>query len=131
MKTNDYKNRIREMIAEELQNVLNESSYKYGGLLDPKDFDPIDPEVHIVGFGSMSRSQLRDGITSRIEAMSKTAADAASSNDAYRKYKSLLALVQEKSVIQQMIRAEIEVAEQMEAMRTKGGRRATPIPKQM
>ena len=131
MKTNDYKNRIREMIVEELQNVLNESSYKYGGLLDPKDFDPIDPEVHIVGFGSMSRSQLRDGITSRIEAMSKTAADAASSDDAYRKYKSLLALVQEKSVIQQMIRAEIEVAEQMEAMRTKGGRRATPIPKQM
>jgi len=131
MKTNDYKNRIREMIAEELQNVLNESSYKYGGLLDPKDFDPIDPEVHIVGFGSMSRSQLRDGITSRIEAMSKTAADAASSDDAYRKYKSLLALVQEKSVIQQMIRAEIEVAEQLEAMRTKGGRRATPIPKQM
>jgi hypothetical protein len=131
MKTNDYKNRIREMIVEELQNVLNESSYKYGGLLDPKDFDPIDPEVHIVGFGSMSRSQLRDGITSRIEAMSKTAADAASSDDAYRKYKSLLALVQEKSVIQQMIRAEIEVAEQLEAMRTKGGRRATPIPKQM
>lgn len=131
MKKNDYKNRIREMIAEELQNALNESSYKYGGLLDPKDFDPIDPEVHIVGFGSMSRSQLRDGITSRIEAMSKTAADAASSDDAYRKYKSLLALVQEKSVIQQMIRAEIEVAEQMEAMRTKGGRRATPIPKQM
>jgi 5-formyltetrahydrofolate cyclo-ligase len=79
----------------------------------------------------MSRSQLRDGITSRIEAMSKTAADAASSNDAYRKYKSLLALVQEKSVIQQMIRAEIEVAEQMEAMRTKGGRRSTPIPKQL
>jgi hypothetical protein len=131
MKKNDYKNRIREMIAEELQNALNESSYKYGGLLDPKDFDPLDPEVHIVGFGSMSRSQLRDGITSRIEAMSKTAADAASSDDAYRKYKSLLALVQEKSVIQQMIRAEIEVAEQMEAMRTKGGRRATPIPKQM
>jgi hypothetical protein len=127
----DFKNKLREMIVEEMNNMLNETSYKYGGLLDPKDFDPIDPEVHIVGFGSMSRSQLRDGITSRIEAMSKTAADAASSNDAYRKYKSLLALVQDKSVIQQMIRAEIEVAEQMEAMRTKGGRRATPIPKQM
>lgn len=127
----DFKNKLREMIVEEMNNMLNETSYKYGGLLDPKDFDPIDPEVHIVGFGSMSRSQLRDGITSRIDAMSKTAADAASSNDAYRKYKSLLALVQEKSVIQQMIRAEIEVAEQMEAMRTKGGRRATPIPKQM
>jgi hypothetical protein len=127
----DFKNKLREMIVEEMNNMLNETSYKYGGLLDPKDFDPIDPEVHIVGFGSMSRSQLRDGITSRIEAMSKTAADAASSNDAYRKYKSLLALVQEKSVIQQMIRAEIEVAEQMEAMRTKGGRRSTPIPKQL
>ena len=127
----DFKNKLREMIVEEMNNMLNETSYKYGGLLDPKDFDPIDPEVHIVGFGSMSRSQLRDGITSRIDAMSKTAADAASSDDAYRKYKSLLALVQEKSVIQQMIRAEIEVAEQMEAMRTKGGRRATPIPKQM
>lgn len=127
----DFKNKLREMIVDEMNNMLNETSYKYGGLLDPKDFDPIDPEVHIVGFGSMSRSQLRDGITSRIDAMSKTAADAASSDDAYRKYKSLLALVQEKSVIQQMIRAEIEVAEQMEAMRTKGGRRATPIPKQM
>jgi hypothetical protein len=131
MKHMDFKNKLREMIVEEMNNMLNETSYKYGGLLDPKDFDPIDPEVHIVGFGSMSRSQLRDGITSRIEAMSKTAADAASSNDAYRKYKSLLALVQEKSVIQQMIRAEIEVAEQMEAMRTKGGRRSTPIPKQL
>ena len=127
----DFKNKLREMIVEEMNNMLNETSYKYGGLLDPKDFDPIDPEVHIVGFGSMSRSQLRDGITSRIEAMSKTAADAASSNNAYRKYKSLLALVQDKSVIQQMIRAEIEVAEQMEAMRTKGGRRSTPIPKQL
>lgn len=131
MKKNDYKNRIREMIAEELQNVLNESSYRYGGLLDPKDFDPIDPEVHVVGFGSMTRSQLRDGIASRIAAMSKTAADAVTAEDAYRKYKSLLGLIEEKSVIQQMIRAEIEVAEQLEALRKKGGRRSTPIPPQM
>jgi len=30
----------------------------------------------------------------------------------------------------QLIKAEVEIAEQLEALRTQGGRRTTPIPKQ-
>ena len=131
MENKDFRHMIRSLVVEELNNVLAETSYKYGGLLDPKDFDPIDPEVHFVGFGSMSRSQLRDGIASRLDTILKTAQDATTSDDAYRKYKSLQSLLGEKSVVQQMIRAELEVAEQMEQLRKKGGRRSSPIPPQL
>ena len=131
MNHQDFKNKLREMIVEELNNVINEASYKYGGLLDPTNFDPNDPEVHIVGYGTLTRSALRNNITSRLKGLSETAADAASSDASYRMYKTILNTVEDKGVLNQMIRAEIEVSEQLEALRKKGGRRAMPIPKQM
>ena len=55
----DLYNRINNIIKEEVQSAITERSYKSGGLLNPEDFDPIDPEIHIVGFGTMNRSSLR------------------------------------------------------------------------
>jgi hypothetical protein len=61
----------------------------------------------------------------------KSSETAAGDDTPYRTYRNILSLIDEKSVLKQMIRAEIEIAEELEAMRTKGGRRATPIPKQI
>ena len=46
MKQQDLKNKLKEIIKEEVSSVLAERSYKYGGLLDPEKFDPVDPEVN-------------------------------------------------------------------------------------
>jgi hypothetical protein len=131
MQHQDLKSRITQLVQEELQNILMESTGKYGQLVDPKNFDPVDPEVLVVGFGSMLRSQLRSGIVSRFKALMKSSETAAGDDTPYRTYRNILSLIDEKSVLKQMIRAEIEIAEELEAMRTKGGRRATPIPKQI
>ena len=131
MQHQDLKSRITQLVQEELQNILMESTGKYGRILDPKNFDPVDPEVLVVGFGSMLRSQLRSGIVSRFKAIMKSSEAAAGDDTPYRTYRNILSLIDEKSVLKQMIRAEIEIAEELEALRTKGGRRATPIPKQM
>ena len=45
-------------------------------------------------------------------------------------YKNLATDLEDKNVLFMFINAEIEVAEQLENIRTQGGRRATPIPKQ-
>lgn len=131
MNHQDFRNKIREIIDEELNSVLMEGTYKYGGLLNPNDFDPNDPEVHIVGYGTMTRSALRDNISSRLQQLSATAKSAAASDTPYRMYTSILNTIQDKGVLNQLIRAEIEVSEQLEQIRKKGGRRAMPIPKQI
>ena len=59
MKKSDLKNKLKSIVKEDVSSLLAERDYKYGGLLDPEDFDPVDPEVHIIGFGSMTRSALR------------------------------------------------------------------------
>ena len=131
MKKSDLHNRLKGLIKEEVETAINERAYKHGGLLDPKDFDPIDPEVHIVGFGTMSRSALRMGIARRMEGALKTAKDASKGTAmTHTQYKNLEGLIGDKSVLLLMIRAEIEVAEQLDALRRKGGRRAIPIPNQ-
>lgn len=130
MKSTDFKNRLREMIVSEVNNILAEETYRYGGLLNPKDFDPIDPDVHVRGIGAMTRSQLRMNIADRLKSLAKTAEDAADADKPYRMYKTLDAALEDKALLTQLIRAEIEIAEQMESIRTKGGRRATPIPPQ-
>ena len=56
MKKQDLRNRLKQLIKEEVGSVIAERSYRYGGLLDPDKFDPVDPEIHIVGFGTMARS---------------------------------------------------------------------------
>ena len=131
MNKQDLKNRIKSLVKEEVESVLKERTYKFGGLLDPDKFDPVDPEVHIVGFGTMNRSSLRKEIATRIEGALKTATDAAAGGpNSYDKYKSLEGVFEDKGVLMLQIKAEIEIANELEQLRTKGGRRAIPIPKQ-
>ena len=88
MKKQDLKNRLKHLIIQEVKDVIAERSYQYGGLLDPEKFDPVDPEVDIIGFGSMARSALRKEIMTRLEGALNTAKSAAagtdSSYDSYR-----------------------------------------------
>lgn len=131
MKKTDLRNKLESIIKEEVNNVLAERTYKHGGLLDPKNFDPIDPEVHITGYGTMTRSALRREIAKRLEGAAATAKTAATGKSgSYQMYKNLNTDLEDKNVLSMFIKAEIEVAEELEDIRTKGGRRSTPIPKQ-
>jgi hypothetical protein len=131
MEKRDLRNKLNDIIKEEITSVLNERSYKYGGLLDPDNFDPIDPEIHVVGFGTLTRSALRLEIAKRLEGAVKTARDASSgSAGSYRKYQQLSTDLSTTGVLGLMIKAELEVADELEERRKKGGRRGTPIPKQ-
>ena len=132
MKKQDLRNRLVGLIKEEVKTVMSERTYKFGGLLDKENFDPIDPEVHIVGFGTMARSSLRKEIVTRLEGALNTAKSAAAGSDtSYDSYKSLEGVLEDKGVLMQQIKAEQEIAEELEQLRTKGGRRAIPIPKQL
>ena len=127
----DLVNRIKGLVKEEVSSVLSERTYQYGGLLDPDQFDPIDPEIHIVGFGTMARSSLRKEIATRLEGALSTAKDASAGGpNSYDKYKSLEGVLEDKGVLMQQIKAEAEIANQLEQLRIKGGRRSIPIPKQ-
>jgi len=127
----DLVNRIKGLVKEEVSSVLSERTYQYGGLLDPDEFDPIDPEIHIVGFGTMARSSLRKEIATRLEGALSTAKDASAGGpNSYDKYKSLEGVLEDKGVLMQQIKAEAEIANQLEQLRIKGGRRSIPIPKQ-
>ena len=131
MKKQDLRNKLKGIIIQEVKSVLAERSYQYGGLLDPEKFDPVDPEVHIVGFGTMARSALRKEIVTRLEGALNTAKSAAAgTNTSYDSYKSLEGVLEDKGVLMQQIKAEIEIANELEQLRTKGGRRSIPIPKQ-
>jgi len=131
MEKRDLRDKLNSIIKEEVKTVLSERSYKYGGLLDPDNFDPIDPEIHIVGFGTMTRSALRLEIAKRLEGALKTSKSAAAGGPgSYRKFQQLSTDLSSKGVLGMMIQAELEVADELENKRTKGGRRGTPIPKQ-
>ena len=131
MDKNDFKSRLNSIIKEEVHAVLNERQYRYGRLLDKKVFAPVDPDVHVVGFGTMKRSGLRDDIARRMEGALATARDAsAGGENSFDKYKALQSVLEQGGVLSNLIEAELEVAEQLEKLRTKGGRRSIPIPKQ-
>lgn len=131
MKKTDLRNKLESIIKEEVNNVLAERTYKYGGLLDPKNFDPVDPEVHVAGYGTLSRSALRREIAKRLEGLASTAKTAAAGGSgSFRMYQNLSNDLDNQAVLSLFVNAEIEVAEELESLRTKGGRRATPIPKQ-
>ena len=50
MQDEDLRNRLKQIIREEVdQLIAEESSYKFGTLADPKDMDPNDPGVDITG----------------------------------------------------------------------------------
>jgi VIT1/CCC1 family predicted Fe2+/Mn2+ transporter len=79
----------------------------------------------------MTRSALRREIAKRLEGAAATAKTAATGKSgSYRMYKNLDTDLEDKNVLSMFIKAEIEVAEELEELRTKGGRRSTPIPKQ-
>ena len=124
------KEKLRKLISEEITSIMMEASGRAGGLLNPKDFDPIDPEVHITGYGTMTRSSLRQEIARRLEMLTKSAKEAAAAETSYANYESMLPLLTEKGMIASLIRAELAVADELESIRTQGGRRTTPIPKQ-
>jgi len=131
MKKTDLRNKLESIIKEEVNNVLAERTYKYGGLLDPKNFDPVDPEIHVAGYGTLSRSALRREIAKRLEGLASTAKTAAAGGSgSFRMYQNLSNDLDNQAVLSLFVNAEIEVAEELESLRTKGGRRATPIPKQ-
>lgn len=131
MEKRDLITRLKEVIREEVQLAINENEYKYGGILDPKDFDPVDPEVHVVGFGTMTRSALRSEIVKRLGSIYATAKDAAAGkSNSYDKYNALSTDLGPTGIINQLIKAEVEIANQLENMRSQGGRRPIPIPKQ-
>ena len=131
MKNTDLQNKIKSIINEEVKSIINERTYKHGGLLDPKNFDPVDPQIHIVGFGTMSRTSLRKEIVTRLEGALKSAKNAATNpNVAYDTYKTLEGILGEDSVLMLQMKADNEVSDQLEDLRKKGGRRAIPIPPQ-
>lgn len=129
-KGNDHKNRIKNVIREEVNRYLNEINYKYGTVVDPKNMDPNDPEVNIHNYGSMPRSQLRVEITRRLNGALKTSRQA-ESGESERLYKNLESLMEPKGVLVSLIKAELDIARQLEDLRSKGGRRTIPIPKQV
>ena len=131
MKKQDLRNKLKGIIIQEVKSVIAERSYQHGGLLDPEKFDPVDPEVHIIGFGTMARSALRKEIMTRLEGALNTAKSAAAGSDtSYDSYKSLEGVLEDKGILMQQIKAEIEIANELDELRIKGGRRAIPIPKQ-
>jgi hypothetical protein len=131
MQGKDLKNRLKQIIREEVAQVIKEESYKFGTLADPKDMDPNDPMVKVSGFASLNRSSIRTQIVDRLSGALATAKDAAKGGDSsYEAYKQLQDLISDSGILYKLIGAELDVANQLEAKRLKGGRRSIPIPKQ-
>mgnify|MGYP003135143091 CR=1 FL=1 len=122
----DLKNRIQEIIREEITTALQELD---GELLDREDFDPVDPDVKIKGFGTMPRSQLRREIADRLSGAVTTAKQGMANGD-IELYASLKQLLAPTGVLHTLISAEISVGEELNAIRSRGGNRPTQIPKQ-
>ena len=131
MQKNDLKNRLKQIIREEVSSMLVEDSYKFGKLADPKKMDPNDPMVKVTGFASMNRSSIRTQIVDRLSGALSTAKDAAKGGDeSYQAYKQLQDLISDAGILYKLIGAELDVANALEATRLKGGRRTIPIPEQ-
>ena len=131
MQGKDLKNRLKQIIREEVISALKEDSFKFGTLADPKDMDPNDPMVKVTGFASLNRSSIRNQIVDRLSGALATAKDAAKGGDAsYEAYKQLQDLISDAGILYKLIGAELDTANQLEQKRLKGGRRSIPIPKQ-
>tara|TARA_R110002051_G_scaffold22829_1_gene58513 strand:- start:948 stop:1346 length:399 start_codon:yes stop_codon:yes gene_type:complete len=131
MQGRDLKNKLLDIIKEEVNSVLKEEGKKLSSIANPKKMDPNDPEIYIKGFGTYSRTALRMQIARRLKGISDTARKAAKGGPmASTLYKNLDSLVGEGSIISTLIKSELETSIELETMRTKGGRRSMPIPKQ-
>jgi len=125
-----FKKDVERIVESAEQHELKEA---VGMLKDPKNFDPDDPEIIVSGFGTWTRSALRMGIVNRLEGLVRAAKTAANTEGpaAYKMYQNLRNLLDPKSgVIFRMIEAELDAADELEAIRVKGGRRNFVIPKQ-
>lgn len=123
--------KLSQILDKDLFKSLTENMEIVGSLVDPKNMDPIDPEVNIRGYGSMLRSQLRTEILKRLQGAVTTAKTAqVSDTSSDRLYKNLYSLFEPNGVLRSMIKAELDVANELESLRSKGGRRSVPIPKQ-
>jgi hypothetical protein len=131
MQGQDLKNKLLGIIKEEVNSVINEEGKKLSSLANPKKMDPNDPEIYIKGFGTYTRTALRMQIARRLKGIADTARKAAKGGPmASTYYKNLDSLVGEGSIISTLIKSELETSIELETMRTKGGRRSMPIPKQ-
>jgi hypothetical protein len=131
MQGTDLRNRLKQIIREEVSSCLKEESYKFGTLADPKDMDPNDPMIKVNGFASLNRSSVRNQIVDRLSGALATAKDAAKGGpNSYQAYKQLQDLISDAGILYKLIGAELDVANALEAKRLKGGRRTIPIPKQ-
>jgi len=131
MQGTDLRNRLKQIIREEVSSCLKEESYKFGTLADPKDMDPNDPMIKVNGFASLNRSSVRNQIVDRLSGALATAKDAAKGGpNSYQAYKQLQDLISDSGILYKLIGAELDVANALEAKRLKGGRRTIPIPKQ-
>ena len=132
MNGKDLSERLKRIIHDEVSSILiNEESYKFGTLADPKDMDPMDPMVKVKDFGTLNRSSIRTQIVDRLTGALGSAKDAAKGGDSsYEAYKQLQDLISDAGVLYKLIGAELDIANQLEAKRLKGGRRTIPIPKQ-
>ena len=131
MQGTDLRNRLKQIIREEVSFCLKEESYKFGTLADPKDMDPNDPMIKVNGFASLNRSSVRNQIVDRLSGALATAKDAAKGGpNSYQAYKQLQDLISDSGILYKLIGAELDVANALEAKRLKGGRRTIPIPKQ-
>ena len=131
MKGKDLKNRLQQIIREEVKSLLSEESYKFGTLADPKEMDPNDPMVKVAGFGTLNRSSIQQQIVDRLTGALTTAKDAAGGGpSSYEAYKQLQDLISDSGILYKLIGAELDIANQLESKRLKGGRRSIPIPKQ-
>ena len=52
----DLKNKLLDIIKEEVRLVVDEAAGKVSSLADPKKMDPNDPEIYVKGFGTYTRS---------------------------------------------------------------------------
>ena len=67
MNGKDLSERLKRIIHDEVSSILiNEESYKFGTLADPKDMDPMDPMVKVKDFGTLNRSSIRTKIVDRL-----------------------------------------------------------------
>ena len=73
----DLKNKLIDIIKEEVRILIDESSGKVSSLADPKKMDPNDPEIYVKGFGTYTRSALRLQIANRLKTIADTAKKAA------------------------------------------------------
>lgn len=124
--------KIRSLIREEIRYIMQENNIgKYGQLADPSVQDPIDPEINVKGFGSFTRSALRQGITTRLKTAYETAKKAEAGGPMTNNfYSNLRSIMGNMGVLYSMISAELDAAEELESKRQRGGRRSIPIPKQ-